>query len=401
MHRRKFLIAASIVGASLGAYSYKRGVRFPTLSYEPKKLTNLFQFDGYSARTKELIVSDSVGSSKLRTRAYAPEPELVIQAQRDIRLDLKVNNVSAEAKLLGIENFNVEESAEGITRHLIVSLSAGDRIHLKWTLAALNDYSFAVIGDTGGDKELKWCIQRAADLGARFLLHLGDFNYQEGDYPRAIKLFNSAAIPCYVSIGNHDHHDSGLLHSKFRKEIGPLNNAFAIGKTRFVNIDTAANILPYGAGHRGELLHSLIADTGQYADTVAFTHRPIHDPVRDSDHDIGSLGERDWLIEALKKIGVTTLLSGHVHIYNRGTFHGLENIIAGQGLGHQDLIANQDYSKMVIGSVNATGKVSYDTAALAMPMSLHCHPRSDVVKQNLKQFEHYPLIEDIDRGCEP
>ena len=399
MSRRQFLIAAGVGGLGLYGYSYQRGVRFPTLSYEPRALANAFQFDGYSAHTKELIVSDSVGGSELRTRAYAPEPELVIQAQRDIKLHVKVNNVALEAKLLGLENFNVEENIQGITRRLVVSLSAGERIHLKWKLATLKDYSFAVIGDTGGDKELKWCIQRAADLGARFLLHLGDFNYQEGDYPRAISLFNSGAIPCYVSICNHDFHDSGLLHNEFRQEIGPLNNAFSIGKTRFVNIDTAANTLPYGAGHRGELLQSLIPGTDQYAHTVAFTHRPIHDPSGNGDHDIGSLGERDWLVEALKKVGVSTLLSGHVHIYNRGTFHGLENIIAGQGLGHQDLIVNADYSKMVIGSVNAAGKVSYDTAALAMPMALHCHPRSDVVKQSLTQAAHYPLIEEIDQWC--
>jgi hypothetical protein len=54
---------------------------------------------------------------------------------------------------------------------------------------------------------------------------------------------------------------------------------------------------------------------------------------------------------------------------------------------------------MVIGSVNAAGQVIYDAATLAMPMALHCHPRSDVVKQSLKQAAHYPLIEEIDQGC--
>jgi hypothetical protein len=399
MSRRQFLVAAGVAGLGLSTYSYQRSVRFPTLSYEPKELANAFKLDGYSMHTKDLLVSDAGDNSQLRIRAYAPEPELVIEAQRDIKLQLIVNNVALEAELLGTNNFDIEETVQGITRQLVVSLSAGDSINLKWTLTKLKDYSFAVIGDTGGDKELAWCIQRAADLGARFLLHLGDFNYQEGDYPRSINLFNASPIPCYVSIGNHDFHDSGLLYNQFRQEIGPLNNAFAIGKTRFVNIDTAANTLPYGGGHRGQLLQSLIASTDQYTSTVAFTHRPIHDPSDEGGHDLGSSGERDWLIQALKKIGVSTLLSGHVHIYNRGTYYGLENIIVGQGLGHQDLIVNADYSKMLIGQVDAVGKVVYHTEPLAMPMALHCHPRTDVVKQSLTEAAHYPVIKQIDEQC--
>ena len=270
---------------------------------------------------------------------------------------------------------------------------------LRWQLPKLATYSFAAIGDTGGDQELAWCIQRAHQLGARFMLHLGDFNYQAGDYQRSIDLFDQAPLPIYVSIGNHDFHDSGLLHSEFRRNIGPLNHAFAIGKTRFANLDTAASMLPYGAGHRGALLESLRNTRLGFTDTVAFTHRPLVDPSDDSTHDIGSVGERDWLIESLKQAGASTLLSGHIHIYNRVSYDGIENFIVGQGLGHQDLIVNRDYSKILIGEVDTDGRVSYHPEPLAMPMNLHCHPRSDVVKQSLVAAEHYPAIEAIQRAC--
>lgn len=398
--RRRFLQAAGLSALALATYSYQRGIRFPTLSYEPHALANQFDLSGASLSTKELIRTETRGSESIRFRAYAPEPSFEITSREGGEFEIQINNLAADI-LLGANNpaALLDQQIEGITHTLKIQLEANTTTKVEFNLPELSGYTFAAIGDTGGDKELEWCLQRAADLGARFFLHLGDFNYQEGDYQRAIELFDQSKIPCYISIGNHDFHDSGLLHARFRSELGPLNNTFIIGKTRFANIDTAANTLPYSAGHRGELFKQLAADPVTYADTVAFTHRPVYDPAEDSHHDIGSTGERDWLIAKLKEVGVKTLLSGHIHIFSRGNFHGLENIIAGQGLGHQDLIVNRDYSKMLMGSVADSGGVTYYTEPLSMPMNLHCHPRSDVVKQSLVNAEHYPEIEKINAAC--
>lgn len=294
----------------------------------------------------------------------------------------------------------VSESIHGISRVLEVSITSTSALVLEWRIPTQSRYRFASIGDSGGQEELAWCITRAKQLGADFLLHLGDINYAPGDYDSAIKLFNEAALPCYVSIGNHDFHQDGGIYGQFLRDIGPLNNQFSIGKVRFANIDTAANILPYSAGLRGKLFDQMIAETDKFSHTVAFTHRPLFDPAAEGDHDIGSIGERNWLIDSYKKSGIRTVLCGHIHIYHRGEFAGLDNIIVGQGLGHQDLIvADNNYSKMMLAEVTDNEFVEYDIAPLAMPMRIHCHPRTDVVKDSLRDTHRSELVEEIDAAC--
>lgn len=408
LSRRALLKLGGLGAAATALYSYYRGIRFPMLSWEPTALKSHATVNDVDITFTDLIQTSDDGAS-IRFRAYAPEPTLNLVSQEQKRLSITVNNIAPDATLniLNGEYSDLKEDIQGITRRLELSLNASQAISLKWSLAPIDDYTFAAIGDSGGDKELGWCIQRAHELGARFLLHLGDFNYQKGDYDNAIEQFNQAPLPCYISIGNHDFNESGLIYQQFLNEIGPLNNAFSIGKTRFINLDTAASVLPFSGGLRGQLMQQLIADEATYADSVVFTHRPLHDPmplhVREEygDHDIGSDGERDWLINSLKKINATTMLCGHIHIFNRTTFRGIDNIIVGQGLGHQDLMVNDiNQSKMALGHVDQEGKVRYTFPPLAMPMELHCHPRIQGVKDSLMDFPHADKIREISAACE-
>ena len=407
--RRKFLKIASLGSASVAVagYSAFRGLRLPPLRWEPRPPVNSLQLDNLEVSATDCIF---LGSSRenpksISIRAYAPEPILDLVSARDQTIEVTVNNVAADAVLELSSNLNsssiVKQSMVGINRTLTLSLSKGMACQLKWTLPQLGEYSFAAIGDSGGADELEWCIKRAHTLGARFLLHLGDFNYQAGDYKDAIKHFHNAPIPCYVCIGNHDFHDNGAVYQPFLNSLGPLNHYFSIGQTRFVNFDTASDFIPYGSGQRGRLFEQLIADNSPISDSVAFSHRPIYDPVfeEEGEHNIGSDGERDWLIASLKKAGIKTLLSGHIHIFDRRTTQGIDNIIAGQGLGHQDLITNSDYSKIALGHVNTQGLVSIEAANLAMPMELHCHPRSDYVKKSLTAPEYAEMLETIQTSC--
>ena len=396
--RRNFLIASGLAAAG---YTLHRGVRFPTLSLEPTTLDREIRHHNFKIEIDQAIRTQRSIINAVHFRAIAPEPSLTLTASESSIIEINVSNVAVDAELQNTNN-NITEITDGINRLLEVSLKRGETQTLKWKLPKLGEYTFASIGDSGGDHELAWCIQRAHALGARFLLHLGDFNYQQGDYQRSIDLFNNAPLPCYVSIGNHDFHDEGLIYQPFLEEVGPFNNTFSIGKTRFANIDTAASFLPYASGQRGRLFRAMRNDPNSFTDTVAFTHRPLYDPAGESDHDIGSQGERDWLIDSLKSVGAKTLLSGHIHIFNREEFKGIDNIIVGQGLGHQDLLVGQDISKIAIGQVDTDGSVSYRFDNLAMPMELHCHPRSDVVKESLIQSGlNLDLIEQISKACKP
>lgn len=388
----------------MGSYSYHRGVRIPPLDWEPALHPQQHSLDGFDFQVSSLIRSRAqvAEGMSISFRAYSPQPALSIQAERQGSIRFSVNNVSRHARLRIIEGTKakVSEVVNGITRSVEITMSGTDTIQLEWQLPTPSNYRFASIGDTGGQLELGWCIQRAAALGAEFLLHLGDFNYHKDDYASAVNLFNHAPIPCYVSIGNHDFHENGAIYPKFLQDVGPLNHQFAIGKTRFANFDTAANTLPYSSGHRGRLFKQLIREKSAYAHTVAFSHRPLYDPSTDGDHDIGSDGERDWLVHSLQQANVGTLLSGHIHIHHRSERHGIDNIIVGQGLGHQDLIVNDNhYSKMAVGEVAADNSVAFDFAPLAMPMNLHCHPRTDFVKGSLHDSEQVNLIKRIEAAC--
>lgn len=400
--RRKILQSVAIASLGLAGYSVHRGVRLPTLHWGPSKLNNRFEIGAnVRANGSDLISTSKQVDQDASFRAFAPEPTLKIEFRNSSEIAVGINNIASDASLRNTSTgTSVSEEVHGINRVLKIRGKARQSTQLSWELPKLKQYSFASIGDTGGGQELAWCLQRAQALGARFLLHLGDFNYQPGDYQRSIDLFRNSPIPVYVSIGNHDFHTSGAIYGNFLNEIGPLNNSFSIGQTRYVNIDTAANILPYSAGQRGDVVRGLAKDS-RFVDTVAFTHRPLHDPLTQSDHDLGSEGERDWLIKHLKQANIKTLLSGHIHIYDRRDFNGIDNIIAGQGLGHQDLIVNDiSHSKMVIGSVDAQGRVSYATASLSMPMEMHCHPRTTPVKESLTSPERVELIQRINKQCE-
>jgi len=397
--RRNFLIAGGTASVAAAIYASRRGLRFPKLDFEPAAMQADVEHNNIQVSGHQIIRTKRTLSNHLSFRAVAPEPTILLSAKEASSIVINVGNIAQDA-VLHNANANIIEQRNGINRKLKIDMQRGQSIELSWKLDNLKEYSFASIGDTGGNHELAWCIQRAHDLGARFLLHLGDFNYQQGDYQRSINLFDQAPLPCYVSIGNHDFHDNGLIYQQFLNEIGPFNNTFAIGKTRYANIDTAASFLPYSSGKRGQLFKEMGDDSTNYTHTVAFTHKPLHDPAGDSDHDIGSIGERDWLIGALKSVNTSSLLSGHIHIYNRQTFKGIDNIIVGQGLGHQDILTNNDISKMAIGQVDRDGSVTYKFANLAMPMEMHCHPRSNVVKESLIESGlNIDLINSINAAC--
>ena len=394
--RRQFILGSTAAGAAgLASYTFQRGLRIPPFHWEPNHMA--LKMGSLNHQTNQLLLLPATTEQKSYWRATTPEPNLVLQSSDKRETILEVQNLSAKA-VLSVTGADHEERISGTQREIKLKLSAEKPTSLSWQLENQDDgISFAAIGDTGGDLELGWCMQRASGLGADFLLHLGDFNYQEGDYQRTIDYFKTAEIPTYVSIGNHDFHDSGGIYGRFISEIGPLNQVFEIANTRFLNIDTAAGFFPISSGHRGRLFSTL--QQQKVVNTIAFTHCPLVDPDSNSHHDIGSEKERAWLIKQLHAVGVSSLLCGHIHINDRRTIANIDQLIVGQGLGHQDLLVGQDHSKMAIGNIDRSGKFQIELADLAMPMELHCHPRSDSVKNSLIGSEHQQLIETVERAC--
>lgn len=376
---RRALLAG---GLGFTAYSLHKGLRYPRLSIEPNQLANSFDDNGcvsdvYGLIRQPLKQNDVSDELNLYFRAYIPEPHLKFQSSRQQTLSLELNNISSEAVLSvsGVDVDKISEHIQGAHRKIEVPLNKGQEVNFKWSFPEQDEFEFAVIGDTGGGSELIWSIERATQLGAKFLLHLGDINYSEGEYDLAIEQFKASSIPCYISIGNHDFHDDGLIYHRFRENLGPLNTKFSLGGVCFINVDTAADFFPANSGLRAQLLQEVqLKDSANFTDSVVFTHRPFVD-VRDGhDHVIGGVGEIDWLAKTMQSMNCHTLLTGHVHRSAEREYEGINQYSAGEGLGHQDIVSRKQVAQLLIGKVAPKQKVEYKWVSLEMPWSVHQSP---------------------------
>lgn len=363
--RRKFIITSSV--AALGLYSYNRGLRYPRLSFEPSPhpISTSHHFG-------EITLTDAIKIKResLCFRAVAPEPRVNLYAHPG-EFSFSINNIAENAQLDIQEKgiCDLEEDIQGIYRKIWIKTATSQTINIGWKLPNQEQTKFAVIGDTGGNTELDWCLSRAKELGAQFLLHLGDFNYGRDDYQQAINKFHSAPLPCYVSIGNHDFHDNGLIYQSFLEQLGPMNNAFNFNGVRFVNIDTAADFFPASAGNRGNMFDLL--GRSPTSKQVFFTHRPFKDPRPGHDHVIGGVNEIPWLAKSIKQAGGGHLLAGHVHHSTELDFDGIRQYTVGEGLGHEDIVLQRQVSKILIGTIEKQQPVNFEWVELNMPWSLH------------------------------
>ena len=374
-NRRKFLVGGSLV--ALGAYSYHRGLRYPRLNFEPRAMPTALSYSDSEIRLTDLILVNEAVTEKadtntdvLRFRAFAPEPKLNILCRSEM-IEFSVNNIAHDSVLSVIAKDKIElsEEQDGLSRNIRIESKIDQEVGLEWTLANNESIDFAVIGDTGGNTELDWCLTKAKQYGAKFLLHLGDFNYGNGDYSRALKVFNSAPIPCYVSIGNHDFNDKGLVYHKFRNQLGPFNHSFTVAGTRFINFDTGADFFPASGGLRGELIEQICADPRPRQ--VFFTHRPLRDPRPGEDHIVGSINGIEVLSNMIKQSGGGPLLTGHVHHSAELHTNGIHQYTIGEGLGHEDILLQRQVAQLLMGRATRNQAPTFNWRPLDMPWAAH------------------------------
>lgn len=392
MKRRHFLIASGLISAS--AYINHRSLRYPRLSFEPEELTKQYNSEGSQLDLSDFIAIKGSSTNDIHLRAIAPQPQITLNSLADTTgsVVIQASNLSPRA-MLQVEadpKVNIHEAVDGIHRTIEISnLTKNNPVELIWRLPD-QQIRFAAIGDSGGGTELDWCLQRSAQLDADFVLHLGDFNYGEGEYDRAIEQFNQSPIPVYVTIGNHDFNDSGLVYQQFLDQIGPQNHSFTIANTRFTNLDTAVNFFPAYSGNRGRMMRQIKSSSEQVNDHVVFTHKPFVDSREGQDHDISGVGEKSWLRNAMQDIGAKDLLCGHVHHSSERDYEGIHQWMAGEGLGHEDLVHKKLVCKVLIGEIVAGQDVVYEWQDLNMPWALH---QSHTHEKKLKAYNH---IEQLD-----
>ncbi len=401
--RRNFIkYGAYISGTVFATAAWMRGVRYPGLRLEPSDVKTTYSANGIAARADGAFVRDISGQTSA-WRAHSPEPRLVLDGSGEFEID--INNVHPRATLqIAGKGHISNEKVAGLSRVVQGNITETP-LTLEWKFSDAANYRFAAIGDTGGDEELRWVLKRSAQLDADFLLHLGDFNYQAGDYKRTESAFDEAAIPTYVTLGNHDYRAPGEddLVSTFTSRMGPLNHAFTLGGIEFINIDSAANTLPFSAGPRGQLLTRLGLAANGVRQRIAFFHRPITDPRGapqggdHNDHDIGGYGEGRWLHGQLRRLGVDTALNGHIHMQLEFDDEGLFTRISGQGLAHADILTGQRVAQILVGTVTPGERVLFEWAALEMPVAAHCNTR---LRKILKKMGKGELENELAELCQ-
>ena len=378
--RRKILTLLGLGAVGSSALLYKVGLRYPPLQFIPEdSLVRSDQTeDGHWIQAKGAIFQ-SRDEHHFRFRAFVPEPEITVNGMSNGELQVEVNNIHSEAKLVS-SGSGVKEDRDGLKR--TVSGKLGNS-HFRWHFPKKERYRFAAIGDTGGGAELRWVLARTHTLGADFVLHLGDLNYGQGEYLGAIKAFSEAKIPSYVTIGNHDFYEgTKSIHYLFGRYLGPRNASFELGGVRFINIDTAANFFPSDGGVRGEFLRSLKPSEGN-SDVVLFTHKPLTDPRHGEDSSVSKL-ERGFLHDEFKRLGVNSILAGHIHIKKEFHDRGIRTYISGQGLAHADLIVSKPVAEILLGDytsrpVPSSLVVTYGSKMLTRSAAVIPSPSSSTV----------------------
>jgi len=398
--RRQFLGALTLVGAGVGINALAmRGLRVPLMA-EPRHVEHQARHPkGGFAVEGEGAFFTTIEEDVLAWRAFTPEPVLSVQGAFHVTLD----NVHPQAVLGSEGGGQIQEvSVDGLKRTVLGKAEPNTVLRLHWQVPFADSYQFAAIGDTGGGREFAWALQQAEQLGAQFLLLLGDLYYQPGDDLNVIRNLSRSPVPVYAALGNHDivrGFDQNLMHW-FERRVGPRNFTFRLGGIQFVNLDTAADTIPWSGGKRGALLRRLPAlkNNPNIRDYVIFSHRPITDlrPIEEqpSDHSIENFGEGEWLREQLLQIGARTIINGHIHNSLERDDQGLYTYIAGEGLAHLDIVRSQgnvDWfddptertAKILIGEVFPSEPVRYRWDALNMPLDAHCSARlrADMAKE--------------------
>lgn len=376
-------MAGGGLAAGGATYVYARGVRYPLLRFAGSGPPTGSSAGGVEVSARGAVVQD-IEREVHRYRAFVPQPVFTVRGGSGEQARIVVENIHPGASLEVGESAaarrSVSEERSNLTR--VIAMKTAEDTRITWRFPRTEQYRFAAIGDSGGGTELRWVLRRAADLGADFLIHVGDIYYEEGDFDRAAENLNAADIPTYAAIGNHDFNKGWrALYPTFHRVVGPSNSMFRLGGIEFVNVDTAADFIPTARGRRARIVESLrpLDQDAGIRDRVAFTHAPLRDPDPERDHAVGRVAEARWLREHFLASGTRSLLAGHIHIKAEFDDQGLYTYITGQGLAHADLIGDQpyrQYAEILLGDVAPGEPVRYQWQPLQMPFEAHCNTRN-------------------------
>jgi hypothetical protein len=389
----------------LALYGQYRVVRYPRITVDPTPLPHSLVLDS------GLEVAASGGYLKeileTRFRAYQPDVSLHISTnEQTARQIIRFENIHPDAVFTwtGDGRAKVLEIKHGLLREVELSgMQAGEGLNLSWEFPKKSVYRFVAIGDTGGDQELSWGLIRAHELGADFVLHLGDAYYDKLEIGGIGARMNESEIPVYTANGNHDFlGPNGNAIDQFLKNIGPLNARFSLLGNCFINLDTGSYMYPPHKGARADLLAAEGVNhrrnPERCANTIVFTHKPMvvefeaEFPQRK--HALHGYDSKS-MINQLRQLDRVTVIAGHIHNDFEFEQDGFKTYVTGTGLAHKDLVQGEHFARVLVGEIRADKPLKLEWELNAMPMEYHC---SKKIYELLKRHKS-PLAKEVRDAC--
>ncbi len=371
-----------ILGTIAALYGQHVIVRYPRFTSDPAlRPTHLVLDVGLKIEASGAYLKEEL---EARFRAFQPDVSLRVSSEgQSARRVLRLENIHPEAVFsrTGESRARILESQHGLFREIkLTGMQAGEVVDLSWKFPQKSAYRFVATGDTGGDEELSWGLIRASELGADFVLHMGDAYYDVSELDGIATRMNGSKIPVYTANGNHDFlGPNGNVIDQFLDNVGPLNARFSLLGNCFINLDTGAYMYPSHKGARAGLLAAEIVnqrrDPTRCSNTIVFTHKPMVNEFEaqfpQREHALHGYDARR-MIEQLQQLGTVTILAGHIHNDFEFEQDGFKTYVTGSGLAHKDLVQDGHFARVLVGDIRANQPVEISWAPNAMPMEYHC-----------------------------
>ncbi|MCK5923115.1 MAG: hypothetical protein KAG66_19405, partial [Methylococcales bacterium] len=200
---RIIVIVTALLIAALSLFlllGQQKVYRYPALSFDPAPMPTSdssrpdWDMQASGAYQKQ--------STEWVFRAFEPDVSVqILSKTSQMSSAFEMENIHPAAKLhVSSDSARINETITGLSRIIEFSgLKAGETLVLHWAFPVKPVYRFAVFGDSGGGTELDWGLIRAEQLGADFVLHLGDAYYDEGSVGTVGEHMNRSKIPVYVA----------------------------------------------------------------------------------------------------------------------------------------------------------------------------------------------------------
>lgn len=204
-------------------------------------------------------------------------------------------------------------------------------VSIRLSMPSESQFNFLVFGDSqgyqGGLNEIASIIQEKSPA---FAFHCGDLTPfgREHQFEEVYEALQNISIPVFTTEGNHDVRLDGA--STYAKRFGSPTYSFDYSNCHF----TIVNSSNYTVSSKE--LNWLDEDLSSSEKPVkfVFTHIPPFDPRPNSTHNMTNQTSANRFMDIVENNNVTTIFTGHIHIYNSTIRNNTRYIISG-GAGAQ------------------------------------------------------------------